>query len=155
MKKSLMFSLLTLFSIGLMGQGLFKPVAPFPTIKPKYVGGAAMVENPKTLKMEFRLDATISLAEVVWHKDTKYFETISTLGAGPAIGMQWYRPKSELDPTPVNVFGVSAGALLGNQFKAIVQLNVWQYFRFGMTFTPNSQVNIGKLGLFFGSGITF
>lgn len=154
MKRVLFLLVLTLFSVGLMGQGLFRPVPLFPMVKER--GGTVYrVVNPKAIQMQFRLDATLSLAEAVWHKDTKTFETIFRVGTGPAYGIQFYRPKSEIDPTPVNVFGASVGALLGDQFKAVLQLNVWQYFKFGGTFTPNPALNVGKIGFFFGGGITF
>jgi hypothetical protein len=148
MKKVLCFLILLLgFTFALQAQ-LFKPVPLFPTTKDRVV-------NPKAIQMQFRLDATLSLAEAVWHKDTKTFETKFAVGTGPAFGVQFYRPKSAIDPTPVNVFGASVGALLGDQFKTVLQLNVWQYFKFGGTFALNPPTNIGRFGVFFGSGITF
>lgn len=129
-------------------QGLFHKVESFP------VKGNTK-EVTLNQKWEWRFDGTISLSEVLYNKDTKAFETNLVVGIGPAIGYQHYVPTSAADPTPFNNYGVSAALLLGDKMKIALQMNLMQYFRFGLTYTPKASTGIFPIGAFFGGGITF
>lgn len=149
--------IIILFLVAITAAGnaqVFKTIKPFPTVAERKTM-AMNGEKPINYKFEWRLDATISIAEAVWHTDTKDWSTEQVVGFGPAFGIQKYVPKSDTDPTPVNVYGASAAILMGNTTKIALQINLWQYFKFGGTWAPKPLENIGHFGLFFGGGITF
>jgi hypothetical protein len=103
------------------------------------------------------------VVEVNRIKVTKEWSSSSFSAIGPAIGYQKFIPKSDLDPTPVNVYGVSLGVALGStvynpqlaEAKALLAVNLWEYFRFGITYSVNPVPDMAKVGVFFGGGITF
>jgi len=140
-------------------QNFFKSVESFPTINERY----SMISRgitPLVRKMNWRFDAAISITEFTWSSSLKKFTPQMFSAVGPAIGVQWYRPTSFDDPTPFNVGGISAAVLLGKNVyepdlaavKIAVVANIYQYFKFGPTYTPQA---IDKWGMFFGGGVTF
>jgi hypothetical protein len=146
MKKLIIILILAIGSI-CAAQSPFKPVPDLFGTKGLKAGG--------TYSILWRFDATIQLTEVIQNKITKDFDQFVTVGVGPAFGLQHFVPKSSTDPTPFNNYGLSIGALLGQQFKFVLQANLMQYFKFGVAFTPNPLTDLSHFGLFFGTGITF
>jgi hypothetical protein len=104
---------------------------------------------------EWNFDGTVQLSEINYDKVAKNLVTNAVFGVGPCVGYQHYIPTSATDPTPFNNYGFGAGALLGEKFKFIVQANILQYFKFGVTITPHPLPNLGVVGVFAGAGITF
>jgi hypothetical protein len=152
MKKLLMIFALAIITIAVNAQGLFKPVQPF-AVK---VNNFMMVTEPvKLFKWQMRFDATVSFAEVNYNKAKKVWQTNQVFGIGPAFGIQHYVPKSDTDPTPFNNYGFSGAVLLGEKLKFAIQADLMQYFKLGVTITPNPQTDIHSIGFFFGGGITF
>jgi len=159
MKKILLIGVIVLLSMAVNAQNFFKSVSPFPTVDEKI----SMVSRgimPLERKVAWRFDAAVAFTEFVWNKEAKQFSSQMFSAIGPAIGVQWYRPTSETDPTPFNIYGVSAAVLLGKDIyqpdlaalKVALVANIYQYFKFGPTFTPNA---IDKWGVFIGGGVTF
>lgn len=170
MKKLIVLLIFACFTFTGFSQGLFKPVAPFATkAENKYIELPypslyyKVGEIPITHKIVVRLDATIVIAEVNYNKVDKIWSPTPFSAIGPAIGFQSYIPTSAIDPTPVNNYGASLGLALGKsvydpqlaEAKAVLAINIWQYFKFGGTYTFNPPTDIAKLGFFFGGGITF
>jgi hypothetical protein len=162
MKKLIILVLLASLTFAGFSQGLLKPVALFPT-KAENNYRVSLGEAPITHKIVVRLDATIVVAEVNYNKVTKAYLPTAFSAIGPAIGFQSYIPTSATDPTPINNYGASLGLALGKtiynpnlaEAKAVLAINIWQYFKFGGTYTFNPPTDIAKLGFFFGGGITF
>ena len=161
MKKLIVIFTFAMFTIAMNAQYLFHEVTPaiFKVDK-------TLSLNKPTLKLtngttilagvwEWKFDGTVNLAEVDYNKDTKTLVTNAVFGVGPAIGYQHYVPTSASDPTPFNNYGFGAGVLLGEKFKFVLQVNVMQYFKFGVTVTPHSDAGIIPVGGFVGAGITF
>jgi hypothetical protein len=150
--KKLIFLLLLLLPVIGFSQGLFKPV-------PSNMFWARSFATPQVTAVQgqwyWRFDATVSLSEVMYNKVTKSLETSFVGGIGPAIGYQHFIPKSSTDPTPFNNYGISAALLMGERAKIALQANIMQYFKFGITYTPNPLPDMFQVGLFFGGGITF
>ena len=170
MKKLIVLILLASFTLAGFSQGLFKQVAPFATkAENKYIELPypslyyKVGEIPITQKLEWRFDATQAFADINRNTVTKELITTAVSFIGPAIGYQHFVPKSVLDPTPVNNYGISAGIALGEtiynpeltKLKFTLAANIWQYFKFGGTYTPNPLPDLSKFGFFFGGGITF
>ena len=145
MKKLMIVLLLLFLAVSVRSQGLFHPVQPFPL-------SADRTLNLSDFKWQMRFDATIQLNENLYNKDLKQLESQMAGGVGFAIGFQHYVPKPDGDP--VNNFGFSVGLLQQNQLKIVGQVNIWQYIKFGPTFTPNQPEPYGKWGFFIGTGIT-
>jgi hypothetical protein len=162
MKKLIVMFFLASIVLVVNAQNLFKPVTLFPTQSEK-VKLVKVGELVPTHKLLWRFDATMIIAEVNRNKVTKEWASTSFSAVGPAIGIQNYIPKSEIDPTPINNYGASIGLAIGKtiydpQFaeaKIVLAVNIWQYFKFGSTYTFNPPTDIAKLGFFFGGGITF
>jgi len=153
--KKLIFLLLLLIPGTIYSQGLFRPVSDDMFSQPMtYTFMAPMAEVP-VIKSAWkaRIDGTIQLSEVLYNKALKQLESNTVLGIGPAIGMQHYVPDAE--GKPFNNYGFGAGVLLGEQMKFVLQANLMQYFKFGLTVTPKPRTDIFPVGLFFGGGITF
>lgn len=162
MKKLIIMFFLASVMLVMNAQGLFKPVASFPTVngKTSFVkAGVASANN----KIIVRLGATILIEEVTRNKVTKEWSATSFSAVGLAIGAHNYIPTSETDPTPKVNYGASLGFALGKtiydpnlaEAKAVLAINIWEYFKFGGTYTFNPPTDIAKLGFFFGGGITF
>lgn len=152
MKRLILITISLFLALAINAQGLFKPVPMFShTQKENLLKGL----NLDDFKWQMRFDATIQLNENLYNKDLKKLETKMAAGIGFAIGFQHYVPKSDIDPTPVNNYGFSVGLLNQDQLKIIGQVNIWQYIKFGPTFTPNQPLPYSKLGFFIGTGITF
>jgi hypothetical protein len=156
--KRLIISLLfiTLTVIG-FSQSLFKPVpANLFTAHDKALNLKA---GTTTHEILWRFDATVVATEFTFAADHQV--TSKTLSAiGPGFGAKWYVPKSDVDPTPYNVFGVSAAILLGTDIyqpdlaavKIAVLANAFQFFTAGVAYTPNAT---NKFSLLLGGQITF
>jgi hypothetical protein len=144
--------LFIMFVIPVVGfsQGLFKPVAPFPT---QYRSVGAMGTEQISHKWEWRLDGTVQFSEINYNKATKLLETNAVLGVGPAIGYQHYI--STVTGEAFNNYGFSGALLVGERIKFALQMNVMQYFKFGIAITPNPAIDFSPVGVFFGGGITF
>jgi hypothetical protein len=149
--KKLIFLLLLLIPLAGFSQGLFKPIAPFPFSTENIKLTTPVIKY----KWQWRIDGTIQLSEVVYNKVLKELQTNPVFGIGPAIGIDHFVPKSDLDPTAFNNYGFSAAVLLGDKMKFALQANIMQYFKFGITITPNPAKDISRFGLFLGGGITF
>jgi len=162
MKKLIILVLLASLTFAGFSQGLLKTVPLFPT-KAENDRLMLLGVTPITHKIVVRLDATIVVAEVNQNKVTKAWSPTPLSAIGPAIGFQSYIPTSATDPTPINNYGASLGLALGKtiynpnlaEAKAVLAINIWQYFKFGGTYTFNPPTDIAKLGFFFGGGITF
>jgi hypothetical protein len=162
MKKLIIIFLLVSLTFVVSAQGLFKPVSLFPT-KEENNYRVSLGDLPITHKFAVRFDASIVIAEINYNKITKAFVPTSFSAIGPAIGIQSYVPTSATDPTPLNNYGASFGLALGKtiydpqfaEMKAVLAVNIWQYFKFGGTYTFNPPTDIAKLGFFIGGGITF
>ena len=158
MKKLMIMFLFASIMLATYAQSPFKPVSLFPDSKLLKAGEEAIGN-----KWAWRFDATILISEITRNTVTKEWASTSFSAIGPAIGLQNYVPKSDVDPTPVNVYGISLGVALGQtvydpqlaQAKVVLAVNLWEYFKFGRTYTLNPPQDIAKLGLFFGGGITF
>jgi len=159
MKKLFLIGIIALLAMTANAQNLFKSVKPFPTTQEKqYMVSKGIM--PIERKMNWRFDAAVAFTEFTWSSSLKKFTPQMFSAVGPAIGMQWYRATSDVDPTPFNIYGVSAAVLLGKNvyepdlaaIKIAIVANIYQYFKFGPTFTPNA---IDKWGMFFGGGVTF
>lgn len=159
MKKLILIGVIALLTISVNAQNFFKSVPTFPTVQEK----ANMISKgitPLDRIVQWRFDATLAITELTWIKATKKFNAQEFSAIGPAVGLQWYRPTSDVDPTPFNIYGVSAAVLLGKNIynpdlaalKVAVIANLYQYFKAGVTYTP-SQVD--KFGIVIGGGITF
>lgn len=170
MKKLIVLILFASLTLAGFSQGLFKPVDLFATkAENKYIELPypslyyKVGEIPITHKIVVRLDATIVVAEVNYNKVTKSWSPTPLSAIGPAIGFQSYIPTSATDPTPVNNYGASLGLALGKtvydpqlaEAKIVLAINIWQYFKFGGTYTFNPPTDIAALGVWFGGGITF
>lgn len=162
MKKLITFFLFASLTLAVSAQGLFKPVSLFPTqAENRY--RVSIGDIPVTQKWVWRFDATITIVELNYNKDSKQFISTAFSAVGPAIGYQHFVPTSAVDPTPFNNFGVSAAFLLGEniynpelaKIKLALVANVMQYFKFGLTYTPKPVFYLSPLGFFFGGGITF
>jgi hypothetical protein len=149
-----MKKLLTLiFFISLTVAGfsqIFKPVAPFGTQR-NMVG----ITSTEVLshKWQWRIDGTVQVSELVYNKVSKLLETNAVFGAGPSLSYQHYVPGETGEA--FNNYGFGAGVLLGDRMKFILQANIMQYIKIGITVTPKPQTNIFPVGAFFGGGITF
>lgn len=158
MKKLFVMFFLVSISLAMASQSPFKPVSSFPDKKLLKLG-----ETPVTHKWLWRFDATMVIAEVNRNIVTKEWIQTSFSAVGPSIGYQKFVPKSDIDPTPVNVYGIAAGVALGAsiydpqlaQAKVILAGNLWEYFKFGLTYSINPPTDIAKVGFFAGGGITF
>lgn len=162
MKKLIVFFLFVTITVTMFSQGLFKPVALFPTrVENNYK--VSIGDLPITHKVVVRLDATIVVIEVTQNKVTKLWSPTPLSAIGPAIGIFNYIPTSTTDPTPKVNWGASIGLALGQtiydpqlaEAKAVLAINIWQYFKFGGIYTFNSPTDIRHLGYFIGGGITF
>jgi hypothetical protein len=149
MKRLILLLIIAAFAVSVSSQGLFKPVPMFPTSKD--ASGLERI-NLADFKWAMRFDATIQLNENLYNKELNQLESQMAGGVGFAIGIQHYVPK----PTgePINNFGFSLGLLQQDRLKIIGQVNIWQYIKFGPTFTPNQPEPYGKWGFFIGTGIT-
>ena len=162
MKKLITLILFASLTFALNAQGLLKTVPLFPT-KVENEKRVSLGEVPITHKILFRLDATMAVKEVNINKVTKESIVTDVSFIGPAVGFQSYIPTSATDGTPVNNYGASLGIALGRtiyqpnlaEFKTVLAINIWQYFRFGGTYTLNPPTDIRHLGYFVGGGITF
>jgi hypothetical protein len=162
MKKIFVFLIFACFALVLTAQNPFKPVSLFPT-QEETDNLISLGLEPITGKWALRFDATQVFAEVNRNAVTKELVTTAFSGIGPAIGYQHFIPTSATDPTPKNNYGVSAGLTLGdnifnpdlNKIKVVLAANVWQYFKFGIAYTPKPLPDLSKMGFFFGGGITF
>jgi len=162
MKKLITLILFASLTFALNAQGLLKTVPLFPT-KTENDKLISLGVTPITHKIVVRLDATIVVAEVNYNKAAKVYLPTPFSAIGPAIGFQSYIPTSTTDGTPINNYGASLGLALGKtiydpnlaEAKAVLAINIWQYFKFGGTYTFNPPTDIAKLGFFFGGGITF
>ena len=144
--------LILLLFVPVMGfsQGLFKPVRPF-AFQPENI----RLTMADAYKWQWRIDATVSLSEVVYNTALKEMQSNVIFGLGPAIGIQHFVPTSDIDPTPFNNYGISLALLMGEKTKIALQANLMQYFKLGVTVTPKPDTDIFPVGLFFGGGITF
>lgn len=139
-------------------QGLFKPVPLFPTTQTVDRTTHLNVQAISTSQSWFwRFDGAIDLAEINYNTVLKTLvpSGVETIGVGPCIGYQHFVPTSATDPTPINNYGFAGGVLFGDRFKFILQANIWQYLKFGVTVTPHPAVNIFPVAAFVGTGITF
>jgi hypothetical protein len=157
MKKLIIILLLIAFPVIGFSQSLFKPV---PTdlfkVKDKSLNLKVGTTTHTTL---WRFDATVIATEFIFAgKNNVESKTLSAVG--PGFGIQWYVPKSDGDPTPYNVFGVSGAILLGTDIyqpdlasiKIAVLANAFQFFTFGGAYTPNAPY---KFSLLLGGQIKF
>ena len=151
MKRLILIIIILFLAASVRSQGLFKPVGIFPTSKD--VSGVERIKLTD-FKWAFRFDGTFQLNENLYNKETQNLESKMAAGVGFAIGFQHYVPTSAIDPTPKNNYGFSLGLLQQNQLKIVGQVNIWQYIKFGPTFTPNQPEPYGKWGFFIGTGIT-
>jgi hypothetical protein len=122
------------------------------------LGKTLMLSNGTSIlsgAWEWNFDGDIQLSEINYDKVAKNLVTNLVAGIGPCVGYQHYIPKSVTDPTPFNNYGFGAGVLLGEKFKFVLQANLLQYFKFGVTVTPHPLPNLGIVGVFAGVGITF
>jgi len=162
MRKSILFLFLILVSYTGFSQGLFGPLPLFPSAKEKDQM-RLKAEAPITHYWKWRLDAVFTLMEVNRNKITKEWLTTEFSAVGLAIGYDNFVPKSAIDPTPVNNYGFAIGFAPGRNIqnpdlallKIITEIHVWQYFKGGLTITPNPPQNIGVIGYYVGAGITF
>lgn len=162
MKKLIVLFLFVSLAFAGKSQGLLKTVVPFPTQKENN-RRVSLGEVPITHKIVFRLDATMAVKEVNINKVTKESIITDVSFIGPAVGFQSYVPTSATDGTPVNNYGASLGLALGRtvyqpnlaELKTVLAINIWQYFKFGGTYTLNPPTDIRHLGYFVGGGITF
>jgi hypothetical protein len=160
MKKLIILLLLVGITLTGFSQGLFKPVT-MTSGKVNNNNLSAIV--PVTQKWAWRIDASVALVEINYNKDTKQFVSNSFSAVGPAIGYQHYVVKAGEYPSPFNNYGFSAAALLGKsiydpnlaEFKVALVVNIMEYFKLGVTYTPNPATYISPVGFFFGGGITF
>jgi hypothetical protein len=157
MKKLIVSLLLISLSVITFSQGVFRPV-PADLFK----------ANDKALNLKagttthvilWRFDATVVAQEVIFGPGKEV--TSKTLSAvGPGFGAQWYVPKSDTDPTPYNIFGISGAILLGTNIyqpelesiKIAVLANAFQFFTAGVAYTPNAA---NKFSLLLGGQIKF
>ena len=162
MKKIIVLLLFVSIVFTVNSQGLFKPVSLFPSS----AENAKLLkagEAPITNKWAWRFDATQVFAEVNRNTLTKESFTTAFSAIGPAIGYQHFVPTSALDPTPLNNYGVSLGIAVGEsifnpeltKLKLTLAGNLWEYFKFGLTYTPKPLQDIHPIGYFFGGGVTF
>jgi hypothetical protein len=120
--KKLLFLLLLCIPLAGFSQGLFKPVSN-DMFRTRLMAPSGSVVNLQS-QWQWRLDATVSLSEVMYNKTTKILETSFVGGIGPAIGYQHYTPTSSTDPTPFNNYGFSAALLVGERAKIALQANM-------------------------------
>jgi hypothetical protein len=162
MKKLIVLLFFASLTFAVSAQGLFKPVTLFPT-QVENNRKLSVGEVPLTQKWVWRFDASIAIVELNYNKDSKQFVSNTFSAIGPAIGYQHFVPTSSTDPAPFNNYGFSAAVLLGKNIydpnlasiKVAVVANIMQYFKFGLTYTPNPSQYISPFGGFFGGGITF
>ena len=151
MKKLILITMLAFFAIAVNAQGLFRPVTDqvfnTTTNSIKAIGDQSA--------WAWRFDATFAISQQLYNKDTKELEASFKGGVGPFIGYQHFVPKSAIDPTPVNNYGVGLGFLVGDKFTIALQGNLWQYLKGGITYTTGLPDNYFPLGFFVGTGITF
>jgi hypothetical protein len=149
---------LSCIGLGANAQGLLKPVPLFPV---KQTVDKVTNLNVQVVSTSgawyWELDGAVDLAEINYNTLLKELvpSGVHTIGIGPCIGYQHYVPTSTMDPTPKNNYGFAGGVLLGNRFKIVLQANIWQYLKGGITITPNPAANIFPVGFFIGTGITF
>ncbi len=155
MKKFIASLIFVVLTITGFSQGLFSHVTSFPVNERKDIYGNVTRAVIATYKWEWRLDGTIELFKQVYHKDTKQWIPEYFTGIGPAIGIQRFVPKSPTDPTPINTYGASLGVAGGKTFDVVLQINVWEVLKGGITYTTNVPSNISPWGYFIGTGITF
>lgn len=137
---------------------IFRPVTAFPDPNLLRAGETAV-----THKWEWRIGATMAIAEVNQNKVTKEWSQTSFSAVGPAFGYHDYIPTSETDPTPKVRYGASLGVAIGKtiydpqlaEAKFILAINLWEYLKAGFTYTLNPPTDIAKGGFFIGGGVTF
>jgi hypothetical protein len=172
MKKRIVFMVLIAFCLtgfSQVKQGLFRTVnqdmfmkrtiSDINTPNPKVT--TTYTINP--VSWIVRLDATMAVKEINYNKVTGESKITEASFIGPAIGFQHFVPTSTTDGTPYNNYGASLGLALGKtifqpnlaEAKAVLAFNLFQYFKFGGTYTFNPPTDIRHLGYFIGGGITF
>jgi len=158
MKKLIVVLLLTILSVVGFSQSIFHPM---PNDLFKVVDRSLGIsEGTTTHSWAWRFDATVAFTELVYDKTNKQFITSMFSAVGPAVGYQHYVATSSTDPTPFNNYGFSAAILFGKNvtepdlgaIKLAVIANLFQYFRFGASYTPNTS---NHFGILVGGGITF
>jgi hypothetical protein len=157
MKRIILISLLALFTMAGFSQSVFKPVpSNLFRATDKSLNLKAGTTTHVTL---WRFDATVVATEFVFAgKNNVEAKTLSAVG--PGFGLQWYQPKSDIDPTPYNVFGVSGAILLGTDIyqpdlaslKIAILANAFQFFTAGVAYTPNAPY---KFSLLLGGQVKF
>lgn len=157
MKKLIVLLFLVAITITSFSQGVFRPVsANLFNMQDKALNLKAGTTTHVVL---WRFNATIVATEFIF--ESSHQVTSKTLSAvGPGFGAKWYVPKSDVDPTPYNVFGISGAILLGTDIyqpdlasmKIAVLANAFQFFTAGVAYTPNAT---SKLSLLLGGQITF
>jgi len=157
MKKLFISLLFVTLTVTGFSQGLFRPVpADLFKAHDKAFNLKAGTTTHVTL---WKFDATVVAAEFVFEGKNQI--TSKTLSAvGPGFGIQWYVPRSDVDPTPYNVAGISAAILLGTDIyapdlaavKIAVLANAFQFFTAGVAYTPNAT---SKFSLLLGGQIKF
>jgi hypothetical protein len=155
MKKIVILLALICVTFSAFSQNIFRPV-PADILKTRnkaamLIGETGTADNTWI----WRVDATFAFSESYKNKETNQMNTQVVLGVGPAIGYQHLVAKSATDPTLVNNYGVSFGPLFGESVKLVLAGNLFQYFKFGATYTLNVPSTRGPWGFFVGGGITF
>lgn len=156
MKKLIMLLFLVAITVTGFSQGVFRPIpANLFNVQDKAFNLKAGTTTHVVL---WRFDATVVATEFIFEGNQVTSKTLSAVG--PGFGAKWYVPKSDVDPTPYNVFGISGAVLLGTDIyqpdlaaiKIAVLANAFQFFTAGVAYTPSAT---SKFSLLLGGQITF
>jgi hypothetical protein len=156
MRRLIVLILFLCISPVIFSQGIFRPVS-----KNLFISDRADISVDDNTRIDhrwlWRFDATVAFTELIWIKSENQFMSQTFSSVGPAVGYQHY---ISTETGPFNNYGVSAAVLLGQSIynpdmaalKVALVANIFQYFKFGGTFTPNAT---DHWGIVLGGGITF
>lgn len=156
MKKLIFLFVLVAITVTSFSQGVFRPVPA--NLFQSQDKAFNLKAGTTTHVVLWRFDATVVTNEFIFEGNQVTSKTLSAVG--PGFGAKWYVPKSDVDPTPYNVVGISGAVLLGTDIyqpnlaavKIAVLVNAFQFFTAGVAYTPNAT---GKFSLLLGGQITF
>jgi hypothetical protein len=120
-------------------------------------------QNAITHTWLWRIDGTFAVTESVYNSNIGDYQTSVFSGVGPTFGINLFVPKSKIDPTPYNILGFSGGILVGTDFynmslsslKAVIMAKVFEYAKFGVSYTPNTPAGIKHFGFIIGGSVNF
>jgi hypothetical protein len=153
MKKLILILTLTMFTIAMNAQNLFKPIPKdfFKTLN--LTAPKAGLANTAIL---WRFDAQVIGNELTYNKVTKQLDSSPLSGVGPGFGIRHYYQAP--DGTPATDWGVSLAVLLGTDLEHItpasikpaITINAFNFVNLGIDL-----INFKQIGFILGAQVNF